>query len=182
MSVDWSYTITEPNDSPSARFQKALALCAIGVLSLGIWRWSVLNEPLVLRWSAAGCFGRLLGAAVTLMILGALSVATAQRFAPRYLSFLVAHKLPFVSSALLSLIVGQVACVVWIFLRSGISGVVYALTGFQLPITLGEVGVVTTTLVAFNLPSRSTAAEPALRLLERRGGEALEGLSVCCLS
>jgi hypothetical protein len=118
------------------------------------------------------CFGQLLLATLVLMLFGAATISALQRGCKRFELSTVAMHTSGVSLALISIVVGQLACMTWVFVRSGISGVSYALSGIQLPITLVEVLFVSVALI---LPYLRTQVGGLRRGQSRRSPSQISG-------
>lgn len=122
-----------------------------------IIRWSLFDQELEILGSSWAAGARLLVAALTLSWIGhSLCSVLWQRWSPlRCLAF---QTLSPVAGLIVALTIGESACLVWVHIRSGISGLLYALSGYQAPITLAEVVILIGSLFLVNRKLRKSSS------------------------
>lgn len=124
------------------------AVFAVVALAYAEVHWSLIDpkvEIVLPSWYAGF---QLIGCALVLTYLGHAVCALAARMIGaergRWPGFL---QLSGLARCVLFLGVGQIACMVWVLLRGGLSGIAYFASGYQLPITRTEIALLVTALV-----------------------------------
>jgi hypothetical protein len=114
-------------------------------LVYSIFWWSVLAPGAA--FDGSECFAALglVWCAVVLSLFGHATAALASRYCTQSATGSGLEeksplsRLPYISKAIIALAIGQVVAMGWVFARSALSGIAYAVTGRQLPITTLEV-------------------------------------------
>lgn len=135
-------------------FPVAIAISAAVLLAYATVYWSLLDSNVEII-SASWFSGiRLMACGLALTYIGYATCLVATH-RTRSLTFLSFPSLSPLARHITHLVIGQTLCVLWGLLRSGLSGVAYLSTGYQLPISRVEVILVLTLLITTALKTRS---------------------------
>jgi len=114
-------------------------------LAYSIFWWSVLAPGAAFDGSECFAALRLVWCCLVLSLFGQAAIAVTARFCARS-AISSEHenksslaRLPYMSNAIIALAIGQLVAMSWVFARSALSGIAYAFTGRQLPITTLEI-------------------------------------------
>lgn len=122
----------------------SLLLGTIALLTFSVWYWSIgyFGASVSREGLVAGLQLVLAGVGFTVIGHSVLSLVVPDG---------ASRVIPGLSRLVCGAVVGQIACVVWVVLRSGVSGVAYGLVGRQLPVTVWELLLVGCAVIAVAL-------------------------------
>ena len=136
------------------------AILAVIALAYAAVYWSLLDQQIEVVTPSWYAGARLVAGCLILTFIG----HAVCRLASKLRVGCAAPHLTPLARSIVALVVGQSVCMAWVLLRAGCSGVAYAATGYQLPITRIEIVLVLVGLVisAYRAESQTRAARNAL--------------------